>query len=412
MLERFPDYLDFYTDGREMAIEGEEAQQRKEASVTVNKPHPRVGVLPIESIETIPLLVPLAREYRGSYYGMTNRATVITRVHSREGVVGVAYAADEDKSLPEIVRLIKDEISPQLIGEDALKYARHWERAYRVTYDQLRDRRVSLVALASVDLALWDAIGKTYATPLWQLWGGFRDTIPVNIIGGYYGRDIAEIKSEVSEWIELGFRGCKFKVGGLSPKEDASRVEAVREVAGDQFVITVDANQGYTLQEALDFCARVADFRIRWFEEPCIWTNDRRDLREVRARGGIQVCAGQSEYSPAGCRDLMEAGAIDVCNFDASWSGGVTNWLRMAGLAHIYNVQLAHHEEPQVAAHLLASQPGGTYLEVFHPDRDPIWWNLIVNRPKLEQGQIRLPDSPGFGWELADDFIERYRIDT
>ena len=367
--------------------------------------------LTIRAIELIPIVVPLAHEYRGSYYRMTNRATVITRVHTQEGITGVAYAADEDRTLPDIARVIRDEITPKLLGEDAFSYQRCWELGFPVTYDQLRDRRIGLVSLACVDIAIWDAIGQALGRPLWQLWGGYRNRLPVNIIGGYYGRDLGAIANEVAEWRGMGFRGCKFKIGGRSPKEDAERITAARAAAGDDFVITVDANQGYTMNEALDLCRRVADLGVRWFEEPCIWTNDGRDMRDVRARGGIPVCAGQSEHSPAACRDLMELGAIDVCNFDASWSGGATNWLRMAALAHVYGVELAHHEEPQVAAHLLASQPNGTYLEVFHPDRDPIWWNLIANRPEVVDGEIRLPDTPGLGWVLDDDFIARHRVE-
>lgn len=364
----------------------------------------------IERVEATPVLVPLSREYRGSYYGMRNRATVITRITTQEGLVGEAYAGDEDSTLGTIVSLIRDEIAPTLVGENALAFERCWERAFPVTFDQLRDRRVSLVALASVDLALWDLIGKALGMPLWELWGGYRNTIPVNIIGGYYGRDLDGIRDEVTEWRELGFRGCKFKVGGRDPREDAERVHAAREAAGDDFVLTIDANQGYTRSQAVDLCRRVRDLDIRWFEEPCIWSNDHRDLRDVRALGGIPICAGQSEHSPEGCRDLMERGAIDICNFDASWSGGYTNWRRMAAAAKLYSVELAHHEEPQVAAHLLASQPHGTYVEVFHPDRDPIWWRMIANRPPLVDGELPLPTSPGFGWELDLDFIEHYRV--
>jgi L-alanine-DL-glutamate epimerase-like enolase superfamily enzyme len=317
---------------------------------------------------------------------------------------------DEDKTLPEIVAAINDEIAPRLAGESAFAYERCWERAFPATFDQLRDRRIGLVALAAVDLAIWDAIGKALGAPLYQLWGGYRDVIPVNIIGGYYGRDLEGIRAEAAEWLELGFRGCKFKVGGRSPAEDAARVEALREAAGPEFVITIDANQGYTLWEALELCDRVRELGIRWFEEPCVWSNDARDMREVRARGGIPVCAGQSEHSPGACRDLMERGAIDVCNFDASWSGGYTSWRRMAAAAQLYSVQLAHHEEPQVAAHLLASQPNGTYLEVFHPDRDPIWWKLIANRPPLVDGTLAVPRRPGLGWELDADFVAHYRV--
>jgi L-alanine-DL-glutamate epimerase-like enolase superfamily enzyme len=368
--------------------------------------------LTITAIELTPIVVPLAHEYRGSYYHMTNRATVITRVHTAEGITGVAYAADEDRTLPDIARVIRDEITPRLIGEDAFAYQRCWQLGFPVTYDQLRDRRIGLVSLACVDIAIWDAIGQALDRPLWQLWGGYRNRLPVNIIGGYYGRDLSAIADEVAEWRDLGFRGCKFKIGGRAPAEDAERLRAARDAAGDDFVITIDANQGYRMSDALELCRRAADLDIRWFEEPCIWTNDGRDMRDVRARGGIPVCAGQSEHSPAACRDLMELGAIDVCNFDASWSGGATNWLRMAALTQVYGVELAHHEEPQVAAHLLASQPNGTYLEVFHPDRDPIWWNLITNRPEVVDGEVDLPLGPGLGWVLDDEYIERYRVDV
>lgn len=364
----------------------------------------------IKAIELVPIVVPLDTTYQGSYYKMTHRASVITRVITDEGIVGEAYAADEDKTLAEIVGVIRNEITPRLLGENAFQPERCWELAYPITYDQLRSRRIGLVALACVDLAIWDAIGKALETPLWQLWGGYRQQVPVNIIGGYYGRDLGGIREEVAEWRAMGFRGSKFKVGALSVAEDAERIAAARDAGGDDLVITIDANQGYTVSQALELCERIVDLDIRWFEEPCIWSNDKRDMREVRARGGIPVCAGQSEESPAGCRDLFEAGAVDVCNFDASWCGGYTNWARMAAVAHTYSVELGHHEEPQIALHLLASQPHGTYVEVFHPSRDPIWWNLISNRPELVDGNFAAPTRPGLGWELDEEFIEHHRV--
>jgi L-alanine-DL-glutamate epimerase-like enolase superfamily enzyme len=368
--------------------------------------------LTIREIKTTALIVPLDREYRGSYYGMRNRATIITQVITEEGVVGEAYAGDEDATLAEIEQIIHGEIEPRLRGENALAFERCWELGFPVTYDQLRDRRVGLVALASVDLAIWDAIGKALDAPLWQLWGGYRSSLPVNIIGGYYGDDKGLVRDEVSQWLEMGFRGCKFKVGARPPEEDAARITAAREAAGADFVITIDANQGYTLRAALELCERVADLNIRWFEEPCVWANDLRDMRQVRARGGIPVCAGQSEHSPEACRNLMEGGAIDVCNFDASWSGGYTNWRRMAATARLYSVELGHHEEPQIAMHLLASQPHGTYVEVFTPSRDPIWWNILRNRPEVIDGQLHLTAAPGFGLDIDPDFVARYRVNA
>ena len=169
-------------------------------------------------------------------------------------------------------------------------------------------------------------------------------------------------------------------------------------------------NQGYSVPEALELCRRVESLDIEWFEEPVGWQNDARAMRDVRMRGGVPICAGQSELSAAGCRDLMELGAIDICNFDASWSGGPTVWLRMAAVAQTYDVRVGHHEEPQVSAHLVASQPHGTFAECFHPDRDPFWWNLVANRPDLDGGELVLSDKPGLGWILDPDYIERFRV--
>jgi L-alanine-DL-glutamate epimerase-like enolase superfamily enzyme len=206
-------------------------------------------------------------------------------------------------------------------------------------------------------------------------------------IGGYYDSPLG-IAEELAAYRDMGMAGCKLKVGGRSPAEDAERVAAARAAAGDDFVLAIDANQGYTVAEAVDLARRVAGLSVRWFEEPCRWHNDRRGLR-----------------------DLMEAGAIDVCNFDSSWSGGPTAWRRCAAVAHAYDVQMAHHEEPQVGLHLIASQAHGTYAECFHPDRDPFWWNLVANRPEAVGGEVALPQGPGLGWELDREYIERYRLD-
>jgi D-galactarolactone cycloisomerase len=364
-----------------------------------------MSALTIRKIETVALRTPLAREFAGSYYSMTHRATIVTRIHTDAGIVGEAYVGDEDGSLDEIRAIVHKEIEPRLVGMDALATEACWRAAYPATFDILRDRRLGLVALAGVDTAIWDAVGKALEMPLWKLWGGASNRVPMIAIGGYYGEVLGTIEDEIDRYRELGLAGMKFKVGGRAPAEDARRVRDARDAAGDEFVIAVDANQGWEVGEAIDFARRVGDLGLRWFEEPVRWANDRRGLRDVRYRGGLAVCAGQSEFSPAGCRDLMETGSIDVCNFDSSWSGGPTVWRRAAALANVYDVQMAHHEEPQVSSHLLASQTNTAYAECFHPDRDPFWWNLISTKRDIVDGYLTLSDSPGLGWELDPDYV-------
>jgi L-alanine-DL-glutamate epimerase-like enolase superfamily enzyme len=186
-------------------------------------------------------------------------------------------------------------------------------------------------------------------------------------IGGYYGSSEADLERELNFFQkEQGMVGMKFKIGAKSPQEDADRLKLARSIVGEDFIFVVDANQGYTVNEALTFLSQIdGEIKLRWFEEPTRWHADWRGLRDVRMRGNVNVAAGQSEISREGMREIMLNGAIDVCNFDASWGGGPTEWRRVAALATAFEVQLGHHEEAQVASHLLASVPHGTYVESF-----------------------------------------------
>jgi D-galactarolactone cycloisomerase len=368
--------------------------------------------LKIERIECVPLSMPLPRTFRGSNYFMTHRCTIITRVYTSAGIVGEVYNGDEFETQGEVVKIILDEIQPLLIGKDAFNIEGCWQLMRKPSTNILRDRKLAMCAQACVDSALWDAVGKALNAPLYKLWGGYSDRLPSICIAGYYeeGKTLADFGREMEEIKLQGHAGCKFKVGGRSPAEDAERVRVARKAAGNDFILVVDANQNWTLRQAVEFSRLATDLNIRWFEEPVRWENDRLDMAAARSQTGIPICAGQSEISRSGCRDLMMSGAIDVCNFDASWGGGPTEWRRVAALASSFAVEMGHHEEPQISAHLLAAIPNGTYLESFHPDRDPMFYRLVANRSALKDGYYAVPSGPGFGLELDKNAIRNYRV--
>ncbi|HVX43472.1 MAG TPA: mandelate racemase/muconate lactonizing enzyme family protein [Mycobacteriales bacterium] len=366
----------------------------------------------IERIETVPLRVPLEHLYRGSYYQMRNRCTIMTTVRTSGGMAGRAYNADTDEEQAAVLSIIENEIAPLLAGMDVLAPERCWEAMLPVTFDQLRDRRLAMQAIACVDTAIWDAVGKAAGMPLWRLWGGYRSELPVIGIGGYYGTSEADIEQDMEFFAKRhGMVGMKFKIGGRPPEVDADRLRFARSLVDDDFLFIVDANQGYTVTEALEFLRLIRDdVPLRWFEEPTRWHSDLRGLRDVRLKGDVRVAAGQSEISRVGMRELIVNSAIDVCNFDASWGGGPSEWRRVAAMAAAFDVELGHHEESQVSAHLLTSVPNGTFMEVFSPTRDPIFWNLLANRAPLQNGRLPLPQEPGLGWTYDEDFIARYRV--
>jgi D-arabinonate dehydratase len=376
----------------------------------------------ITRVEVIPLVRRLEEAFEGGTYRIVNRYTLITRVHTDAGIVGQAFGGDEDQRQMQSVSLIRDHFAPMLVGEDGRDVERLWLRMFNSNIDlgnralhvlDLNNRSILMQAIAAVDMALWDALGKLYGAPLYKLLGGFRDKVPVIAIGGYYqpGKGKDALNEEMLHYRELQLAGVKFKVGRVTVAEDLERVRRAREAVGDDFIIVCDANQAWTPDQAIEFCRAVEPLKIGWIEEPVRWHDQLEGLRLVRENSPIPVTAGQGEISRYGCRDLVVHGRVNNLNVDVTIAGGVTEWKKIADMADHFHVKMAHHEEAQVALHLLAAIPHSLYVEIFpNPKRDPMWFELPVEHPRIRDGFMELPAGPGLGLELNEEVIARYRI--
>ena len=376
----------------------------------------------ITRVEVIPLVRRLEEEFVGGTYRIVNRYTLVTRVYTDAGIVGQVFGGDEDQRQAQVVALIRDHFAPMLVGEDARDVERLWQKMFDSNIDlgnralhvlDLGNRAVLMQAIAAVDMALWDALGKLYGVPLYKLLGGCRDKVPIIAIGSYYqaGKGREALNEEMLHYRELQLAGVKFKVGRVSVAEDVERVRRAREAVGDDFVIVCDANQAWTPAQAIEFCRAVAPLNIGWIEEPVRWYDQLEGLRLVRDNSPIPVTAGQGEISRYGCRDLVVHGRVNNLNVDVTIAGGVTEWKKIADMADHFHVKMAHHEEAQVALHLLAAVPHSLYVEIFpNPKRDPMWFELPVEQPRIRNGYMELPTGPGLGLELNEEIIERYRV--
>jgi L-alanine-DL-glutamate epimerase-like enolase superfamily enzyme len=378
----------------------------------------------IIKIEAIPLVRKLEEVFSGGTYKITNRNTIVTRVYTDAGIIGEAFGGDEDRWQNQVVSVIRQHLAPLLVGEDARDVERLWERMFTCKADlgnralhviDLINRAILTQAIAAIDNALWDALGKYYGVPLYRLLGGYCDRVPVIAIGGYYYSDDPKHKAlqqEILGYKQSGLAGVKLKVGRVEINLDVERICAVREAVGDDFILACDANQAWTPKQAIEFCKAAAPLNIRWIEEPVAWYDQLEGLRLVREDASIPVVAGQGEITRFGCRDLIIHGHVDILNVDVTIAGGVTEWRRIAAMASAFNVQMAHHEESQVALHLLASIPHGLYVEIFpNIRRDPLWYELPVERPVIRDGYMFLPERPGLGMTLNEEVITRYRLD-
>ena len=368
----------------------------------------------LESVEAIAVEIPLARNFGGATYAVLKLCTIVTRLATSGGLRSEVYNGDNREHGAEIVRLITDELFPLVEGMSIFECERIWEKMFALSHTQ-RDRKTLLEAIACIDCAVWDLIGKALGKSVRELLGGHRDRLQIISIGGYYmeGKTLADIGREMEQYREAGMAGCKFKVGGLAPHEDARRVEAAREAAGDDFILAVDANRGWSATDAIAFSRLVEHLDIRWFEEPCHWYDDAAMMSRVRQSTRIPVTAGQSEITSHAIRRLLDTGAVDFVNYDASEGGGVTDWRRAAALCATAGVQMAHHEEAQISQHLLSAVPHGTYAECFaDPDRDPIWQLMWANRPRIDNGWMTVSRGAGFDITLDGDMLDRYRVDA
>jgi D-arabinonate dehydratase len=366
----------------------------------------------IDKIEAIAISIPLSRDFGGSTYQVTRRCTVVTRLYTAGGIIGQVYNGDNRDHGAEIVRLIHQALAPRVVGADIFETERIWESMFALTHTS-GDRKTLLEAIACVDCAVWDALGKALGKNVCALLGGYRNRLPIISIGGYYrdGKTLADIGREMEMYRRAGMAGCKFKVGGMSPEQDAQRVEAARRAAGADFVLAVDANRGWSVNDAVRFARLVEPLDIAWFEEPCHWYDDVAMMARVRQATRIPINAGQCEITSQGVRRLVDAGAVDLVNFDVSEGGGVTDWRRAAALCATAGVQMAHHEESQIALHLLGAVPHGTYVECFaDPERDPVWQSMWLNRPAIEDGMLQVPGGPGFDLELDAEMIAEFRV--
>lgn len=376
----------------------------------------------ITQIEVIPLARKLQQDFLGGTYRITNRNTLITRVYTDTGLVGETFGGDEDRTQTEIVDLIRTHFEPLLLGEDPRDVERLWRKMFFCNVDlgnrglhtlDLHNRGILMQAISAVDMALWDLLGKIFNVPLYKLLGGCRDKVPVIGIGGYYKQDneAQGLRDEIQFYRETGLAGIKLKVGRVALEQDLQRLDIVRQAGGKDFVIICDANQGWTPTDAIEFCRQASRFNVRWIEEPVRWYDQLEGLRLVREGAPIPVCAGQGEISGFGCRDLITQGRVNVLNVDVTLTGGVTEWKRIADMAALFHVDMGHHEEPQVALHLLAGRPNTLYVEIF-PDytRDPMWFDLPVQQPKIRAGFMELPSGPGLGLELNEEVVTKYRV--
>jgi L-alanine-DL-glutamate epimerase-like enolase superfamily enzyme len=271
-------------------------------------------------------------------------------------------------------------------------------------------RGVSSMAIAAVDNALWDLKGRILRTPVVTLLGQAKDAIPVYGSGGFTSYSVAELGCQLKNWVSEGIRAVKMKVGS-HPEADLNRVKIAREAIGPGAQLFVDANGAYSRKQALEKAEAFRDFDVSWFEEP-VSSDDLEGLRLLRDRApaGMEIAAGEYGYDSVYFRRMLEAGAVDVLQADATRCGGATGFLQADALCQAFGLPLSAHTAPSVHAHLCCAALTARNVEYFH-DHVRIEQIVFDGAARAEQGAIR-PDlsRPGFGLEMKHQDVEKYQV--
>lgn len=248
--------------------------------------------------------------------------------------------------------------------------------------------------------------------PLYKLLGGAKEKIPFYVAGGYYaeGKDLPELQKEMEEYVSWGARAVKMKVGGVSLKEDAARVRAVREAVGDDVKLMLDANSAYRFYEAIEFGKMVEEYNPYWFEEP-VDADDYEGYRKVSEKLLIPIAGGENEVSRFGFRDLINSRSISILNPDATCMGGVTEYMKVAGMADAFGLDMSPHGQQQVHVHLDCAVPNATIAEFYPPQYDAkvyeAFQNPVVMNP---DGTVSPSQAPGAGLDINRSVLEAFRV--
>jgi L-alanine-DL-glutamate epimerase-like enolase superfamily enzyme len=381
---------------------------------------PRGATKPIKitKLEVLRLEKPLKERFwmaNSPIGGYQPKATrLIVTVHTDAGISGHGEGSGGGADL------FRKGFGDLIVGEDPFMVGKIWEKMFAVTYGREPSSRGwaqtgVIAAMAPIDAAIYDIMAKAAGLPVYKFLGGYRDTVPVYVTGGYYreGKGIPDLIQEVRTYVDQGFNAIKLKVGGVSGgfsvEDDHNRVKAVREALGPKVTLMLDANQGWDVPTAIRASNKMYDLDITWLEEPLHWYDDVEPLKQVKLNTRIPLASGEHELTRWGARRLMETGAIDVMQFDCNAHAGITEWRKVAGMASMSYIKMAPHHEPVLHGHLLASVPNGYILESFaNPDRDPFWFELYDRKPRIEKSVLHLDDTPGFGVEFNQKALQQY----
>lgn len=359
--------------------------------------------VPIEAVGVRVFTIPTdAPESDGTL--MWDSTTLVLVSISAGGETGMGYSYTDASA----AYLIVGKLASVVEGLDALDIATAWS-AMMASIRNLGQSGLAATAVSAIDNALWDLKGKLLAVPIARLLGRTRPRIRIYGSGGFTSYDDRRLALQFGGWAEKEIFAAKMKIG-RDLRADPGRMRVARNAIGSAMELFIDANGALSRKKALAIAETATEFGVTWFEEP-VTSNDKNGLRLIRDRApaGMAITTGEYGFTLADFRALVDAGAVDVLQADATRCGGITGFMKVAALAEFFELPLSSHCAPALHLHPCLAAPKAVHMEWFH-DHVRIEQLLFEGVPVPEVGYVTDNETSGMGLILRESDAVGFEI--
>jgi mandelate racemase len=384
--------------GRKDKISSIASENFKPATSPMTRLPAYIGSMKIVSFRVQAVTVPMAEPHRTASGVVAASPLVLLTVNTDAGVQGhsitFTYTPAALKPLADLMSNLET-----LVAGRPLAPASLWDML-QARFRLLGTQGLVGMALAGIDMALWDALARAHQLPLHALLGATPKALRPY---GAVGYDGVEGSAKVAEhWASRGFTGVKAKIGYPTVQEDVAVIRAMRSAVGPDVALMVDYNQSLGPTEAAARLRVLNSEGLTWIEEPVL-AHDYAALALLAKTTDTPLQAGENWWGPLDFRHAWDAGVRDLMMPDVMKCGGVTGWQRIAGMAQTYGTPLSNHLWPEVSAQLLCATPTAHWLE--YAD----WWNPILKEPlTVKDGLACVDGVVGSGVEFEPSAVQRY----
>jgi L-alanine-DL-glutamate epimerase-like enolase superfamily enzyme len=332
------------------------------------------------------------------------RDFVVVRITTKDGIEGIGATFFGGPLTPALKAAV-DNLGALIVGDDPLRVEAIADKL-RAAASSCGPGGIFTLALSAIDIALWDIKGKALNQPVAALLGGHRTRVPTYASGAlmrHFSLDQCAKSAELL--VKRGFTQMKTQLalpGETSPEREVERIRVLREVVGPNITLMCDINQRWTVDQAVSIGRRVEEYHLDWLEDVTT-CDDYAGLAHVADQLATPIAGGEYVYGLAPFRHMLEARSVDIAMIDVLRAGGITQWMKIAGMAEAFNVPVVSHLLPEVHVHMIAAIPNGRVVEYM-----PWTMRLFADPVRPEKGMLTVPTAPGLGLSFAPEVAKLF----